>query len=135
MQASTFLARLIGPLLLAIGAGMLLNGTAFRTMAGQLLYAHALIYLSGVLTMLAGLAIINVHNLWTPDWRVVITVLGWFMVLGGVVRIVLPQEAGAVGLTLLTTSGVVPAFAIVVLLLGGWLSFMGYLRSRPLHGS
>ena len=34
----------------------------------------------------AGLAIVLVHNVWTFDWRVIITILGWLAVLGGIFR-------------------------------------------------
>ena len=50
-----------------------------------------LIYLSGVLSLLAGLAIVIAHNRWSGGWPVIITVLGWLMVIGGVIRIVVPQ--------------------------------------------
>ncbi|WP_331375195.1 hypothetical protein [Sinorhizobium chiapasense] len=57
-------------------------------------------YLSGLLSLLAGLAIVNLHNRWQMDWRVIITVLGWLMTIGGIIRIVLPQVAIAVGSTI-----------------------------------
>jgi hypothetical protein len=41
-------------------------------------------YLSGLLSLLAGLAIVNLHNTWRADWRVIITVLGWLMTIGGI---------------------------------------------------
>jgi hypothetical protein len=34
---------------------------------------------------------VNAYRAWTGDWRVVVTVLGWLMVIGGVMRIVLPR--------------------------------------------
>ena len=135
MSTSTFLARLIGPLFVAIGLGMLVNQDVFQTMAGEFLRSHALIYLSGLLTLVAGLAIVNTHNLWTRDWRVIITVLGWLSVIGGVLRIVLPQSVASLGAAIFARNGVPLVAAIVMLVLGGWLSFMGYFRSRPLQGS
>ena len=91
MQTSVFLARLIGPLFLAVGIGLITNAAIYRKMAGEFLASTALVYLSGLLTMTAGLAIVLNHNVWAADWRVLITILGWLGVIGGAVRIVVPQ--------------------------------------------
>jgi uncharacterized membrane protein HdeD (DUF308 family) len=44
------------------------------------------VYLSGVLMFVAGLAIVYAHNLWTRDWRLLITLTGWFFLLLGLFR-------------------------------------------------
>src|SRR4026209_2985802 len=93
LSTSVFLAKLIGPLALAIGAGLLVNAGCYRTMAEEFLASRALIFLAGVITLPAGLAIAVRHNVWTPDWRVVITLLGWLAIVSGAIRIVAPQQA------------------------------------------
>ena len=128
MDTSRFLARLIGPLLITIGAGLLVNGDIYMTMAGQFLHSFALIYISGLIALTGGLAIINTHNVWTSDWRVIITILGWAATLGGVLRIVFPQWVEQVGTAMLTQQGAVTGAWIVLLLLGLWLSYVGYVE-------
>ena len=85
MQRSIFLAKLIGPLLMAIGLALIINADTFRLMAADFLKSYVLIYIAGLLALTAGLAIVNTHNEWTGDWRVVITILGWLCVIGGIV--------------------------------------------------
>jgi uncharacterized protein YjeT (DUF2065 family) len=83
--------------LVIIGLGLLLEGETFRAMAGEFLRSAALVYFSGVATLAVGLAILNVHHLWTRDWRSVVTVFGWLFVIGGIFRILAPtlvQRAG-----------------------------------------
>src|ERR1700694_1429184 len=109
MQRSIFLAKLIGPLFFFIGVSLLVNQEAFRLMADQLLRNFALIYISGTITLVAGLAIVNLHNLWVGDWRLAITILGWLAVIGGIVRIVVPQHAAALGAAELTR----PEFLVI----------------------
>ena len=77
MANSIFLARLIGPLMLAVGIGIFVNGAVYRLLADEFLRSRALIYLSGLLIMTAGLAIVLTHNVWRADWPVLITILGW----------------------------------------------------------
>jgi hypothetical protein len=44
------------------------------------------VYLSGVLMFVAGLAIVRVHNLWRRDWTVLVTLSAWFLLVVGLVR-------------------------------------------------
>ena len=128
MQRSIFLAKLIGPLLAAIGIALIFNAESFRVMASEFIKSYSQIYIAGLLALTAGLAIVNTHNEWTGDWRVVITILGWLCVIGGVVRIVFPSVIGSVGASMLTSTSNswIIGEGVVFLALGAWLSFMGY---------
>lgn len=44
------------------------------------------VYLSGVLMFVAGLAIVRAHNRWRGDWTVLVTLSGWFALALGFVR-------------------------------------------------
>ena len=44
------------------------------------------VYLSGVLMFVAGLAIVRAHNRWRANWTVLVTLAGWFALALGVVR-------------------------------------------------
>jgi len=69
----------------------------YERMIAEALHTGILFYLSGLPSLLAGLAIVNLHNTWRTDWRVSITVLGGLMTIGGIFRIVVPQIAVAIG--------------------------------------
>ena len=86
MTTSKTIAGLIGLTLVAIAASMLLNIGSFPTLAEQVSRDPALIFVSGILLFVAGLAIVRVHNRWTNGWPVLVTVLGWLFVLGGLAR-------------------------------------------------
>ena len=44
------------------------------------------VYLSGVLSFVAGLATVRVHNVWERSWRVLITLVGWGAIALGLLR-------------------------------------------------
>jgi 1,4-dihydroxy-2-naphthoate octaprenyltransferase len=44
------------------------------------------VYLSGVLFFVAGLAIVRAHNHWVRDWTVLVTLSGWFALALGLFR-------------------------------------------------
>src|SRR6202051_752105 len=87
MSTSIFLAKLIGPVMLVIGRALSSIQRGFREMAGEFMASRALMFLSGLIIMPAGLAIVLTHNVWTADWRVLITLLGWLAAVGGALRL------------------------------------------------
>jgi hypothetical protein len=107
----------------------------YESMIAEALHPGVLFYLSGLLSLLAGLAIVNLHNRWQRDWRAVITVMGWLMTIGGVMRIVLPQFAVVVGSTIYGGRASTIVAALAVGMLGAFLSFKGYVPSRPGRGT
>jgi hypothetical protein len=125
---SIYLAKLIGPVALAIGLALLLNRAGFRALASEFLASPALMFLSGVITMPAGLAIVLAHNVWTPDWRVVITVLGWLALFGGALRIIAPQRTAAFGRRMMDHPITPCISAAIYIALGALLCFFGYFR-------
>jgi hypothetical protein len=135
MDRSFFLARLMGPTFVVIALGMLINLGMYESMIAEALHPGVVFYLSGLLSLLAGLAIVNLHNRWQVDWRVIITVLGWLMTIGGIMRIILPQFTVAVGATIYSGRASTIVVALVVGTLGAFLSFTGYVPQRPRRGT
>jgi len=132
MHRSQFIARLIGPVLCTVGIAMLVNPGAYREIAQQFLGNPAIIYLSGVLLLTAGLAILNAHPLWTRDWRSLITLLGWVATMAGVWRILAPKFVPFVGSAIIASPHFFLGAGIVLLALGGFITFKGYV-TEP-HG-
>jgi hypothetical protein len=106
---------------------MLINLGMYQSIIVEALHPGILFYLSGLLSLLAGLAIVNLHNRWQADWRLIITVLGWLMTLGGIIRIVLPQAAIAIGSTIYSGRAATIVAALIIGMLGAFLSFKGYV--------
>ena len=129
MQPAVFIARLIGPTFIVIGIGVLLNGSFYNAMVADAVKSPTLIYFAGLLALVPGLAVLNVYRAWTPDWRVVITILGWLMVIGGIVRIVLPQLIATLATDIYSGTPVLAIFAVIILVVGAYLSFEGYRQT------
>ena len=127
VQASIFLARLLGPLLLLPGIGMLANPRVFRAMASEVVGNVTLIYLFGLIDFAAGLAIVLAHNVWVPNWRVLITLLGWLMLVRGAARILFTDRVMEFAKTVVRTKRIYPISGAVVGVLGLVLCYFGYL--------
>jgi len=128
MQASIFLARLLGPLLLLPGIGLPINQRAFRTMAGEVIGSITLVYLFGLMDVAAGLAILLVHNVWVADWRVLITLLGWLLLIRGAARVLIPETLMGYAKTIMRGQNIYLISGIVLSLLGLVLCYFGYVK-------
>jgi uncharacterized protein YjeT (DUF2065 family) len=127
MQVSVFLARLLGPLLLLPGIGLLINPRAFRTMATEVVASPTLVYLFGLLDFAAGLAIVLVHNVWTVNWRVLITLIGWLLLIRGAARILITDTLMGYAETLVRNKRLYPVSGGTLVILGLVLSYFGYV--------
>jgi hypothetical protein len=126
---SIFLAKLLGPVLLVVAAGALGQRDAFAAVTRDFLDHPALIYLSGLLAVPAGLAIVLAHNLWVADWRLLVTLFGWLMLLSGCVRLAAPTHTIRTGRRVLATVPQATTLAgAACLALGAVLTFCGFVR-------
>jgi hypothetical protein len=128
MQTSVFLARLIGPVMLVVGLAVFANQRAFRDMAEEFLASPALLFLSGLLIMPMGVAIVLTHNVWTADWRVLVTLFGWLNAIGGAVRLLAPATVMQTGRAMLRRPYFTPIAAAIWVVLGLLFCLFGFLR-------
>ena len=82
MASSKRIAGLLGPTIVVMVA------SEFPLVQPHLYDAQIppVVYLSGVLLFVAGLAIVRAHNVWRRDWTVLVTLSGWFFLLLGLFR-------------------------------------------------
>jgi uncharacterized membrane protein HdeD (DUF308 family) len=124
MSDAKRLAGLVGPTLAAMVAA------EFPSIQPDL-YAHQIppvVYLSGVLMFVGGLAIVRAHNVWKRDWTVLLTLTGWLALLLGLFRMFAAshyQKSAANVAT--TTYMLLEGFLFVV---GLFLTFKAYGPSR-----
>ena len=126
MSNSVFIARLIGPVMLVVGLAVLVNQRAFRELAEEFLASRALLFLSGLLIMPAGLAIVLTHNIWAADGRVMITLFGWLNVIGGAVRLFAPAYVMQTGRAMLKRPQFIPVAAAIWVVAGSLFCIFGF---------
>ena len=135
MTYSKLIAGLIGPVLAAIGVSMLLNLDRFLVLIGQFAQNQGLIFLSGILAMLGGLAIVRVHNHWVGGWPVIVTILGWMGIIGGLARMWLPHLAAPIAQTIASKPAVLMLGGLFVLALGSFLAYKAFAPDRSCRSS
>lgn len=125
MDTAAYIARMIGPLLVLNSVAVLLQGNGYRAMAQEFLGSRALVYLTGFMTLVLGLGIVNA---WKPDWPLVLTLIGWLFVVGGAFRMLFTERAIAIGKAMLDRMPLIMTAGIIQLVVGLVLSHIGYVR-------
>jgi hypothetical protein len=118
MENSKYIAKLIGPTISVMTLSELLNFQIWITNIAPVTY------LNGVLLFVAGLSIVRVHNHWVLDWSMIVTLVGWLGILGGLFRMFFP-EAKQVGKNSVSYSVIFLLFAI-----GLFLTFKAYTKKK-----
>lgn len=126
MTNAELIASLAGPLFIAIAAALLINRKSVGGLVTGVLNRPEFIFFSGILTLLAGLAIVRTHNIWSGEWTLLVTALGWACVIAGTMRIIWPEYVTEVRRAALKNENTVTVWALVVLLLGAFLTAKGY---------
>ena len=85
------------------------------------------VYLSGTLMFVAGLAVVRAHHHWAKDWTVLITLTGWFFLVLGLFRMFAAghYQRGSAK----TGAPVFMALEAILLLVGLIITFKSYVRS------
>lgn len=77
------------------------------------------IYLSGIIMFVAGLALVQAHNVWEKNWTALITLAGWFLLLLGLVRMFAASQyqqafQGASSITFMVLEGCLFLVALTI---------------------
>lgn len=86
------------------------------------------VYPSGGLMFVAGLAVVRAHNLWAQDWNVLVTLTGWFLLILGLVRMFAAEQyrRAAAG----TGSEILPLLEGMPLVVAAIITYRAYRHPR-----
>ena len=126
MSSSQFIAGLIGPLLFVVGLVMLFRQAFFVELTAQMSESLTVIFFAGVAALLSGIAIVRTHNIWSWDWRVLVTIFGWLAILGGLFRMIFPDTIRDIRDQIADNTTALVSGALISLGLGAYLSAQGF---------
>src|SRR6185436_11896318 len=122
MASSRRIAALVGPTIVAMVI------SEFPLVQPHLYDAQIppVVYLSGTLMFIGGLAIVRAHNSWARDWTLLITLSGWFFLALGLFRMFAASYylRGAAN----TDGTVFMALEGILFVMGLFITFKAYSR-------
>lgn len=126
METSVFLAKLLGPYMIIVAIGILLNLKFYQKMVDDFFKNSALLYLGGVMALFFGLLIVLFHNVWACSWTLIITIMGWLGIIKGVWLIVFPNTMGRMSEAYSKKTAALVIHLTIIFALGVVLAVMGY---------
>lgn len=91
MNLSNFLAELWGIIITIVSLTLLINLKQLEKLFVKI-ENKATIFFFGIITLIIGITIVLVHNVWALDWRVSITIFGWLTLLKGLDLLFFPER-------------------------------------------
>jgi len=90
MEHSIFLAQLFGLYFVIVSASMLVRSQETKQFVQDFVSSPGLTYFAGIIVLIMGLLLVLFHNVWTSDWRSLISVLAWLTLLKGLLYLFFP---------------------------------------------
>lgn len=118
--------QILGIAYLAVGIGALINPDFYKKLLEDYTKNLPVVYLNGFLILFIGYLLITFHGEWVKDWPVLITIIGWVAFLKGLFMLALPKMYTKFSLVLKKKKGHFIAEAMVVTLVGAFLSYLGF---------
>ena len=128
--ATVFLSRLIGLAALGLGCAMLLLKPPLLTAMGMAVDDRSILVLLGIGGVIAGLAIVLTHNVWSRGvWPLVVTLSGWLILLRGALVLILPAPMLTWAAAVSDYDDYFYLYAAFPLVLGAYLTYRGFAGS------
>jgi vacuolar-type H+-ATPase subunit I/STV1 len=129
-----YLSRLIGLFTLVVTASMIIDKPrAIETMTA-LVHDRSALLTMGVLATAAGMAIVLAHQVWRGGTLpVVVTLLGWMILLRGVVLLLLSQPATVRLVAWFRFDELFYLYLGLAVALGVYLTILGFLASDAMR--
>ncbi len=120
-----FLAKVFGFYLTILSVLMLVRRESFIARVNTLLESPATLFFSAIVTLIIGILLVVSHNIWTMGWAVLITILCWWVLIKGILRLYFP-EIDRKWTTAFTKTNVYYSSAIIMLVLGIFFLYLSF---------
>jgi hypothetical protein len=121
MDVSIFLARFLGSFFVIFGMLFIITRQLGKTI--EMTDDKSFVISTGYITLLMGLVTVILHNVWVADWRVVVTLLGWFTLIKGIMKIGFPEKIHEQAQRFKKKQAI---STVVLTVLGAWLIWMSF---------
>lgn len=120
------IAEVAGPVMLLVGLSILLHAKAWQRLMDKWQKDHLSLFGLMFLTVVLGLLIIGMYNVWEWNVWLIITIIGWGALIKGVVYFLLPGSALKGLLNLGKNMGLLYFGGLIWVAAGAALSYYSY---------
>jgi len=126
MDISLLLAQVIGLYLMLEGLVVLTRRKFVMNIVDDLSNHKALMFITGAMVFILGLLVVLNHNVWEASWRVVPTIIGWGMIIKGVLIFFVPNMVMMKAKKFAKNRNLAILAGIVALAVGAYLAYIGF---------
>ena len=126
-----FLATVLGWYLVIFGVLMVTRHQQLLTAVTDMAAHRGQVLLSAIIAIVIGLLIVASHNVWVMGWAVLVTILGWLILLSGIARAWCPHMVDKAREAFFQHPGRLKVVGVVVFLIG--LLLLSLVYSFYLH--
>ena len=91
METSIFLAKVIGLISVISTTVVIIRYKESHVFEEEAVKSSSFMYISGFIILVLGVLIVVSHPVWVLDWRIIITIFGWLVLLKDIGRIFFPD--------------------------------------------
>lgn len=127
-------ARVIGPFLVAMAIAAVTRGSHLRTLLADFGATEVWPWVAGAFILLGGLAIVAFHQYWRGAAAIIVSVLGWLLVVRGLFLLFFPSTFTSLANDIVGATAVWQTAYVVMALIGLYLTYVGWI-SAPGHAA
>lgn len=120
------LFQMIGIVYVAAGLGMLINPDYYRKIVESFETNPALTYITSLIMIVAGFVLVTFHNVWVAGWPVIITILGYAILVKAIALLLFPRELMKFSKELVKKVTNIRLYAVIALAIGLGLMYLGF---------
>ncbi len=126
MDITVFLAQMWGPAILAVGLGIFVSRKYYVKIYRDLEKETFALLIFGMAGIAAGIAQVSVHNVWDTIPQIVVSLLGWGLIVKAAVFTIAPNVVDQWG-DWAADSKLIPVAGTFLLIVGAYLSWFAYV--------
>ena len=123
MELSKLVARIIAVIYVSGGIAVLVGNVNFKDIAEDFNKSPALTFLAGSFGIITGMVLVQYHNIWVTNWTMLITIISWSLLIGGLIVVILPGSLSSVSKYYKQS----PAWGIFMICFGLLLAYLGFV--------
>ena len=124
MELSILIAKIISVVYISSGIAVLIGTVDLNKLVNDFEKSPALTFIAGCAGIIFGILLVQYHNCWVKNWTVLITIISWCMLIGGILVVVFPK-------TLLYYKNLVTGsrfWGIFMILFGILFGYLGFIN-------
>jgi len=129
-------ARVLGPFFAIIAIAVTLRAPDMRALLTEFTTSNVWPWVTGAFVLLGGIAVVAFHQYWRGAAAIIVSVLGWLLVVRGILLIAFPRVFASLADRMIGAVGAWQGACVVMGLIGLYLTYVGWKPVRnPQQGN